>query len=381
MDDGSDVGNGGETSGSVKSNVGKYEPKTVNFRPLFTLAGNGVDVHVPKESSSLVNERFNNTVYGFFMGKRFGSKEEMEAMLKSGPWLIRNVPLILKQWTPDANIMKEDVPNIHIWIKFHDVPITAFIEDGLSGIATKLCYARAMIELRADVDLRDTIVVDIPKFSGEGFTTRTIHVEYEWAPPKYAASRGPQVGLKPKSNFVYRSVPTKKAAKANGNPKVQTANKATTPILNSFDALSTLVDEEEGGGNQTPSTNVTPLVAKINEPERRILDEKLVLVNKHGKPLEMKVTNEASVSKPSTSIGDQLVESDEDEVELPDDETSRYMFSTSGGGFHEDDLDFMTDTRLRFSFYELHKKDTTEPESKDGNDTEDDDDKDDNCLI
>ncbi|GKC06355.1 hypothetical protein Tco_0997965 [Tanacetum coccineum] len=39
----------------------------------------------------------------------------------------------------------------------------------------------------------------------------------------------------------------KKAVKPNGNPKVQTANKATTPNLNSFDALSTLVNDEEGG--------------------------------------------------------------------------------------------------------------------------------------
>ncbi|GJT13045.1 hypothetical protein Tco_0860087 [Tanacetum coccineum] len=55
-----------------------------------------------------------------------------------------------------------------------------------------------------------------------------------------------------------------------------------------------------------------------------------------GNPLELKVTNEVSASKPNTSIGDQLVESDEDEVELPDDETTTYMSSTGGGGFHWD---------------------------------------------
>ncbi|GJW35920.1 hypothetical protein Tco_0058840 [Tanacetum coccineum] len=66
----------------------------------------------------------------------------------------------------------------------------------------------------------------------------------------------------------------------------------------------------------------------------------LVLVDEHGKPLEMKVTNEASTIKPSNSMRDQLVESDEDEVELPDDQTSRYMFLTDGRGFYKDDLDF-----------------------------------------
>ncbi|GKB69137.1 hypothetical protein Tco_0983211, partial [Tanacetum coccineum] len=169
-------------------------------------------------------------------------------------------------------------------------------------------YARAVIELRADVDLRDTIVVDIPKFSG-------LWTRPDDCPKKIISdiSKNSKMPRQP----------------ANGNLKVQMANKATTPILNSFDALSTLVDEENGGGNQTPSTNATPLVAKINELERRILDEKLVLVNKAWETAR----NE---------------ESYEDEVELPDDETSRYMSSTSGGGFREDDLDFMTDTRLRF---------------------------------
>ncbi|GKA28989.1 hypothetical protein Tco_0715234 [Tanacetum coccineum] len=75
-------------------------------------------------------------------------------------------------------------------VKFHGVPITAFSEDGLSIIATKLgislmldsytsdmcmqswhtsSYARAMIDLRADGALKDTIVVAIPILIGEGF--------------------------------------------------------------------------------------------------------------------------------------------------------------------------------------------------------------------
>ncbi|GKB41640.1 hypothetical protein Tco_0886582, partial [Tanacetum coccineum] len=74
-------------------------------------------------------------------------------------------------------------------VKLHGVPVTAFSEDGLSAIATKpatplmldsytsdMCmqswgrssYARVMIELRADVELKDNIVVDMPKFTREG---------------------------------------------------------------------------------------------------------------------------------------------------------------------------------------------------------------------
>nr|GEV30571.1 hypothetical protein [Tanacetum cinerariifolium] len=43
-------------------------------------------------------------------------------------------------------------------------------------------HARALIELRADVELKDTIVVATPKLVGEGFYTCTICVEYEWKP-------------------------------------------------------------------------------------------------------------------------------------------------------------------------------------------------------
>nr|GEU44276.1 hypothetical protein [Tanacetum cinerariifolium] len=146
-----------------------------------------------------------------------------------------------------------------------------FMDDGLdvgngseaSGFVTsnmgRASYARAMNELKVDVDLRDTNVVVVPKFSGEGFTTSTIRVEYEWTHPRCSK------------------------CKTHG---------------------------------------------------------KLVLVDEHEKLLEMKVTNKASASKPSTSIGDQFIESHDDVVEFPNDENSRYMSSTSGGDLCEDDLDF-----------------------------------------
>ncbi|GKE33765.1 hypothetical protein Tco_1453087 [Tanacetum coccineum] len=44
--------------------------KALNFRTLFTLEGNGVDVVVLVESIKSISERFANTTYGFFLGKR-----------------------------------------------------------------------------------------------------------------------------------------------------------------------------------------------------------------------------------------------------------------------------------------------------------------------
>ncbi|GKE32263.1 hypothetical protein Tco_1451585 [Tanacetum coccineum] len=82
------------------------------------------------------------------------------------------------------NLLKEDAGNVPFWVKLHGVLMTAFSEDGSSVIATKLgiplmldsftsdmciqswdrsSYARALIEIRADVELKDTIVDEYPK--------------------------------------------------------------------------------------------------------------------------------------------------------------------------------------------------------------------------
>nr|GEU36512.1 hypothetical protein [Tanacetum cinerariifolium] len=124
----------------------------------------------------------------------------LDAILKNVSWFIRNNLLIQKKWNPVVNLLKEDVGNDLIWVKLHGVPVTAFSEDNLSVVATKLgtplmfdsytldtcmlswgssSYVRAMIEVRTDVELKDTIMAAIPKLIGEGFYTCTISVEYE----------------------------------------------------------------------------------------------------------------------------------------------------------------------------------------------------------
>ncbi|GJX15836.1 hypothetical protein Tco_0216668, partial [Tanacetum coccineum] len=45
-------------------------------------------------------------------------------------------------------------------------------------------YSRAMIEWRADVELKDTLVVVVPKNEGGDYTLSTIRIEYEWKPPR-----------------------------------------------------------------------------------------------------------------------------------------------------------------------------------------------------
>ncbi|GKE69301.1 RNA-directed DNA polymerase, eukaryota, reverse transcriptase zinc-binding domain protein, partial [Tanacetum coccineum] len=177
----------------------------------------------------------------------------------------------LSRKDPDVNLLKEDGGNVPVWGKLHGVLVTAFSEDGLSAIATKLgthlmldsytsdmyihswgrlSYARAMIKVRANVELKDTIVVAMPKLSGEGFYMCTVRVEYEWKPPRCAcckvfghileecpknpglgvaknlkkpsqATRGVSIGLKVgfKPAKEYRPVSKKSTANTSGNKK------------------------------------------------------------------------------------------------------------------------------------------------------------------
>ncbi|GJX58757.1 GDSL esterase/lipase EXL3-like protein, partial [Tanacetum coccineum] len=45
---------------------------------------------------------------------KFSSKDGMDAILENGQWLIRNVPLILKKWSLNANLSKEDLANVPV---------------------------------------------------------------------------------------------------------------------------------------------------------------------------------------------------------------------------------------------------------------------------
>ncbi|GJV05010.1 hypothetical protein Tco_1338579 [Tanacetum coccineum] len=108
---------------------------------------------------------------------QFDTKEGMESVMEHGPWLIRRMPLMLNVWTPNTDLKKDDIKCAHLWVKLHHVPIVAYSE----GRST---YARILIEVLADKDLMDSMVVAIPLCNGKGHTFATIDIEYEWRPPR-----------------------------------------------------------------------------------------------------------------------------------------------------------------------------------------------------
>ncbi|GKC21128.1 hypothetical protein Tco_1023278 [Tanacetum coccineum] len=202
-------------------------------------------------------------------------------------------------------------------------------------------YARAMIELRADVELKDTIVVAMPKLTKEGFYTCTeecpknpgFSVAKNLKKPSQAP-KGVPVGQKVgfKSAKECRPISKKPTANTSGNKKKDVEPTKEVSNSNPFDVLNLVDNDGELGTNggtlnlasnevnssgfsfwnvETSSTITTPIVDKIRKIENIIIDGKVTLMDDDGKPLK-------KVNYP----GDQ---DSEDEVESVDNDMAHSM--------------------------------------------------------
>ncbi|GKC29204.1 zinc knuckle CX2CX4HX4C containing protein [Tanacetum coccineum] len=174
-------------------------------------------------------------------------------------------------------------------------------------------YDKAMIELRANVKLKDTIVLAMPKLVGEGFYMCTIRVEYEWKPLKCSSCKvfghvldkcpknivldvmknlknprqaargvqvGPNVGFKPTKQVInlslIRTMPTLvvKRSKLRCLEKIREGgNTVVSPFDHGFFHVA------------SSSTSTIPIVERIDKLEKQIIDGKRTLADDNGKPL------------------------------------------------------------------------------------------------
>ncbi|GJZ51403.1 hypothetical protein Tco_0605918 [Tanacetum coccineum] len=314
--------------------TGKPSGKKVNYCTLYTPGGNGIDVVVLVDSIRAISERFDNTTYGFFLGKKVA------------------YPVI-------ANYVRNTWGRCYIvpiWVKFHGVHVTAFIKDGLSAIATKLgtplmldsytsdmcmkswgrsSYTRVMIELRADVECSSCKVFghiheECPKNIGTS--------EKKTVKKPSQTSRGVPVGRKMgfKPQKEYRPVTKNPNASSSGNKKKGVEPTIEVSNSNPFDVLNSVNNDVEFGTNRGTTNLVnneatssgssfmnidndgefasnTPIGEKIDKIERKICEGKLRLLDNDGNPL----------------VPTGIVESDS-EVELVFDETANLRIPTSG---------------------------------------------------
>nr|GEW04727.1 hypothetical protein [Tanacetum cinerariifolium] len=311
--------------------------KKLKFCTLFTPRDNEIDVVVPVEFIRAIYDRFANTAYGFFLGKgvaypvivnyvrnTWGKYGLVRFMFSSSTGLFS----FQFSFMYGLDAMLENGPCILV---------TAFNNDGLSAIATKLdtpvmldsytadmcmqswlrsSYARVIIELHADVELKDNIVMAMPKIKEVGYYTCNIRVDYELKPfmcmcckvfgyvneectkninvgttktlkktsqtPKGFLVRQ-KIGFKPKQVFqpVSKKSTTNTHGKMNNPESTKEVSKSNpfevlTSVDNDVDlgTYGGIANSADKGTNNVSSSN-TPIGEKIDKIERQICEGKL----------------------------------------------------------------------------------------------------------
>ncbi|GJR42208.1 reverse transcriptase domain-containing protein [Tanacetum coccineum] len=144
----------GDTPGksSYDNVTGKPSGKKLNIHTLFTPGVNGIDVVVPVESIHDISDRFANTTYGFFLGKKVAYLVVDNYVMNT--W--DKYRLACSMFSSST----EDVSTIPVWVKLHGVPVTAFSDDGLSVIATKLGTPLMLDSYTSDMCIQSSCQVE-----------------------------------------------------------------------------------------------------------------------------------------------------------------------------------------------------------------------------
>ncbi|GJY27406.1 reverse transcriptase domain-containing protein [Tanacetum coccineum] len=121
----------------------------------------GAAVAIPIEAVVEGSSRFDNTLYGYFIGDRlafplvenyvkntwakyglkriqlheefflfqFDTKEGMERVMEHGPWLIRRMPLMLNVWTPNTDLKKDEIKSAPLWVEREGENLLKLLQD------------------------------------------------------------------------------------------------------------------------------------------------------------------------------------------------------------------------------------------------------------
>ncbi|GJV91690.1 putative reverse transcriptase domain-containing protein [Tanacetum coccineum] len=293
--------------------IGELSGKKLNIRTLFTPGGNGIDVVVPVKSIRAISDRFANTSYGFFLGKRVAYP--VVANYVRNTW--GKYEFVRSMFNSSTGLFSFQFSSMD--------GLDAMLENGPWS-----SYARVMIELRADVELKDNIVVAMPRIKREGYYTCNIrnigtggtkNLKKTSQTPKEIPV-GQKMGFKPKQ--VFQPVSKKSTANTIGKKKNNSESTNEVSKSNPFEVLTSVDDDVDLGtnggisssadkGTNNVSSSNTPIGEKINKIERQICQGKLRFVDDDGNPL----------------VPTGIVESDS-EVEVVFDETANLRISMSG---------------------------------------------------
>ncbi|GJS07368.1 hypothetical protein Tco_0364164 [Tanacetum coccineum] len=256
---------------------------------------------LPMQVTNLAGNAPSKSSYANVTGKPSGKKlnirtclhrgfmEGLDAMLENGPWFIWNNSLILKKWHPDKNLLKK---------RCTPLMLDSYTSDMCMQSWGRLSYARVMIKIQADVELKDNIFMAMPRIKGDGYYTCNIHAEYKWKPPRCVCCKV--------FGHVHEECPKNIGAGATKNLKKTSQTPKGIPVrqkmgfkpkqLNPFEVLTSVDNDVDLGtnggisnsadkGTNNVSSSNTLIGEKIDKIERQIYEGKLKVVDDDGNPL------------------------------------------------------------------------------------------------
>ncbi|XP_071733554.1 uncharacterized protein [Rutidosis leptorrhynchoides] len=139
---------------------------------------------------------------GFFLFN-FSSEDKMLQVLKSGPWMIENVPMFLKRWEPGMYLDRVEPIVLPLWVALIDLPFDLWNGKCISNIVSQIgkpiamdkvtkerCirqtgqagYARVLVDINANEEIPDYIKAIYPSENGYPGKMIKIKLGYQWKP-------------------------------------------------------------------------------------------------------------------------------------------------------------------------------------------------------
>ncbi|KAL5172015.1 hypothetical protein HKD37_16G044853 [Glycine soja] len=129
---------------------------------------------------------------GYFLLK-FNTHKDMDDVMLRGPYTVRNMPMLLREWKPGFNLKQDMLRTLPIWIQLPQLPLHLWGARSLGKIGSALgkpittdectakkyrvSYARILVE----VDVTQKLPNDITIRDSEGKKLKQ-PVHYEWKP-------------------------------------------------------------------------------------------------------------------------------------------------------------------------------------------------------
>ncbi|GKA63576.1 hypothetical protein Tco_0763182 [Tanacetum coccineum] len=108
------------------------------------------------------------------------TKNGMDQVIERGPWLIRNMPLILNKWAPNVSLKPSKDGLSLIGTKIgKPIMLDAFISSMCVDSWGRINFARALIEIHATLELKKEVRMAIPidEDNGTGYTSEVSFVD------------------------------------------------------------------------------------------------------------------------------------------------------------------------------------------------------------